>query len=285
MHNDSADSPEAEVQRLLEERGTIQGWIGRLEERSEGVSEKIVQRVSADYQDRLHSVLEALSAHQRALRDRIEEAERNLAGAEARRAAAMDDFEEARLRTTIGEIEEWAWKEREPVLQNALNEANDTREQALGDVERLVEILSQLDDRDESSDAFGGTDELDAGAVEAAEESTEGSAEEGMDGQGALALGAAAARIEIGRVVLAELEAEEREEAVVELAAGGENRATSPDGSQIEVDAESTAATATDDEADEDVDTSPKPGIKCAECGYTNDVSAWFCGVCGADIG
>src|SRR5690606_37685866 len=26
-------------------------------------------------------------------------------------------------------------------------------------------------------------------------------------------------------------------------------------------------------------DTAPKPGLKCAECGYTNDLSAWFCGV------
>lgn len=32
-------------------------------------------------------------------------------------------------------------------------------------------------------------------------------------------------------------------------------------------------------------ETSPKPGLKCPECGYTNDLSAWFCGVCGADIG
>ena len=31
--------------------------------------------------------------------------------------------------------------------------------------------------------------------------------------------------------------------------------------------------------------TAPKPGLKCPDCGYTNDISAWFCGVCGADIG
>src|SRR5690606_18321695 len=35
---------------------------------------------------------------------------------------------------------------------------------------------------------------------------------------------------------------------------------------------------------DEAPSTPPPPGVKCPECGYTNDVSAWYCGVCGADL-
>ena len=37
-------------------------------------------------------------------------------------------------------------------------------------------------------------------------------------------------------------------------------------------------------EAQEELDTRPTPGVKCAECGYTNDATAWYCGVCGADL-
>lgn len=32
-------------------------------------------------------------------------------------------------------------------------------------------------------------------------------------------------------------------------------------------------------------DTRPRPGAKCPECGYTNDSDAWYCGVCGVDLG
>lgn len=39
----------------------------------------------------------------------------------------------------------------------------------------------------------------------------------------------------------------------------------------------------TDDEPDPEA-VRPKPGSKCAECGYTNDVEAWYCGVCGVDL-
>jgi hypothetical protein len=33
-----------------------------------------------------------------------------------------------------------------------------------------------------------------------------------------------------------------------------------------------------------ELDTRPKPGVKCPDCGYTNDPQAWYCGVCGADL-
>ena len=29
----------------------------------------------------------------------------------------------------------------------------------------------------------------------------------------------------------------------------------------------------------------PQPGLKCPECGYSNDPAAWYCGVCGVDLG
>jgi hypothetical protein len=44
-----------------------------------------------------------------------------------------------------------------------------------------------------------------------------------------------------------------------------------------------TAPTAEEDE--EDADTRPQPGLKCPDCGYSNDPAAWYCGVCGVDLG
>lgn len=46
------------------------------------------------------------------------------------------------------------------------------------------------------------------------------------------------------------------------------------------------AATApTGEKAEEESDTRPQPGLKCPDCGYSNDPAAWYCGVCGVDLG
>ena len=50
------------------------------------------------------------------------------------------------------------------------------------------------------------------------------------------------------------------------------------------------AATApnTDSRSDDDEpseETRPQPGLKCPDCGYSNDPAAWYCGVCGVDLG
>ena len=38
-------------------------------------------------------------------------------------------------------------------------------------------------------------------------------------------------------------------------------------------------------DADKDKpDTRPTVGTKCVECGYTNDSTAWYCGVCGVSL-
>lgn len=285
MHNDSLDSPETEVQRLLEERSMLQDWIVRLEERSESVSEKIFRRVSEDYRERLHRVLDSLADHKRSLVDRLEEAERSLAGAEARRAAAIDDLEEATLRSAIGEIDEWSWREREPALQHVVNEANQSREHALAEVERLVEILSQVDDREEDEEA---PEPLSAGleADDEVADSVEFLVETDVsdDGQESLALNGSPNRIEIGRIVVADGLGEGEDEADLTDLEDGVLTELEAALTESATDAE-IAVTGTATATDEEADTAPKPGIKCGECGYTNDVNAWFCGVCGADVG
>jgi hypothetical protein len=45
-----------------------------------------------------------------------------------------------------------------------------------------------------------------------------------------------------------------------------------------------TAPTGESDEEEADGNTRPQPGLKCPECGYSNDPAAWYCGVCGVDL-
>lgn len=55
-----------------------------------------------------------------------------------------------------------------------------------------------------------------------------------------------------------------------------------------ELDRAIAATSPTGDSAEESEDegkTRPQPGLKCPECGYSNDPAAWYCGVCGVDLG
>ncbi|MDR0787419.1 MAG: zinc ribbon domain-containing protein [Gemmatimonadota bacterium] len=261
--SDGKTSSTAEIQQLLEERATVQAWLNRLDEHSVSVSEKIVRRVLGDYQERFRRVLDALSTHQRALHDHLEEAERTLAGAEARRVAATDDLEEMALRTRIGEIGEEDWIEHEPLLRSAVEEAEQNRSLALAEVERLVEILAQIGDREEEVPEEVA---LVAETIAPMEETVVlslGSPEI----QGALALGA---RLEDSRVAV--------------VGGAGSDLLEDEDSPEDEIDTVYQGYSS-ESAVEEEPDTSPKPGIKCSECGYTNDTTAWFCGVCGADIG
>jgi hypothetical protein len=51
--------------------------------------------------------------------------------------------------------------------------------------------------------------------------------------------------------------------------------ATAPSGSGSE----------SDSREEEPQATRPQPGLKCPDCGYSNDPAAWYCGVCGVDLG
>lgn len=44
------------------------------------------------------------------------------------------------------------------------------------------------------------------------------------------------------------------------------------------------SAGADEEEGNDDLDAPSRPGLKCPECGYTNDAEAWYCGVCGVDL-
>ena len=46
-----------------------------------------------------------------------------------------------------------------------------------------------------------------------------------------------------------------------------------------------TAPTGEGGEPDEETSARPQPGLKCPDCGYSNDPAAWYCGVCGVDLG
>lgn len=257
--NGQGASAVSSVNELLARRAQVMDWLGRLEEVRDAESERVVDRVRADYEERLRKVVRELSAHLESLHAELSAARERRREAESRFREAEDALHEARLRHRIGELSAEAWEARRPGLEGAVGEVAAEREAAVAEVRRLEEVLSQIDSGvlvppvpDEDPDATLAEALL---AVETPRPAARPAAETATLGF---------------------------EEVLPEPAA-------LDDGLEFLEELDRALAASTEDpeeeeEAGEEEDTRPGKGTKCPECGYTNDVEAWYCGVCGIDL-
>lgn len=139
----ATDAPSA-VETLTRRRAQLQDWLGRLGEVGSGVPDHVADRVRRDYEDRLRSVTQELSEHREALTVELDGRRAELEGADARRVAAADDLEEARLRHLIGELAEGDWDARRPELEAALAAAETQASGVRAEVERLDALLRDI---------------------------------------------------------------------------------------------------------------------------------------------
>lgn len=258
--SENAETGQTEVEELLNRRATIEEWLARLDEQEGRVNEQIIARVREDYRSRLRAALDALGAHRRSIQEQVDRARALVASTEARRAQAAEELEEAQLRTLIGEIDDESWAEREPRLKAAVSETAEAASNARAEAEHLSAILAQLDERERSASG----NEAPALAIGLADSVSdfEEDPEPTVDiGEGIEAIGIA---------TVVELPASDLEETEAFL---------------TEIDRALATTRGQDILSEGEPDTAPKPGVKCGECGYTNDINAWFCGVCGADVG
>jgi hypothetical protein len=260
---DEHRSERSEVLQLIERRSTVQGWLARLDEQKGRVSERVLEKVRGDYQIRLQETLDALATHRRSIQDELGRASDRLLAAEEDHQAALDELEEGRLRNSIGEIDDSNWGAREAELAEAVERASASEVAVREETRRLEELLGQLEERGPASTPTFSVEPLevvtkvDRGSASWLDEPDE------MPPPG---------RSEpLAHAPLAGLESH--------------NFLSDIDRAVIKT-PEQPGLISHSLESDEPVeDTAPKPGLKCAECGYTNDLSAWFCGVCGADVG
>jgi len=257
-------SESEEVFHLLARRSQVQEWLKRLDTQRGAVKDRILERVREDYEARLQETVETLARHREAVRNRFDEAGERLGTAEEEHLAILDRLEEARLRHLIGEMDEPHWAETSGRLGKLVEAARENEEAAREENRRLAELLQQLEERGEIEKDSPPLDAYHPGDIEDDEDY-----EDGTPGGTALA-GASfsagpSASLSAGAPFLAEID---------RAISGHEEELSSPPPPSRAV------------SLDENPEmTAPKPGLKCSECGYTNDLGAWFCGVCGADVG
>lgn len=295
------------VTDLLEQRARIQSWLDNLHTVGAEANSRVVDRVRSDYQRRLGTVLDELAEHLESIRSDRETRQKELTAASKRLEEASEELEEARLRHMIGELSDEEWRKRQPDLGDAVTEAEADREDARAEVERLDQLLRQLEadgkqqpreegqprDRteDEPETAAGAAlladsvEDLDAaGAVDVTEDEAAGPE---LPDTGQREDDDSDLRIVHSPDPLAFLaELPGSEDATVEQPEPAQDdddflrdldRAIGGDANAAQ------AGSVPPDEEDPE-QFRPTPGTKCPECGYTNDPEAWYCGVCGVDL-
>lgn len=298
---------------LLQRREQLQEWLKRLDELDD-IPAQVARRVRADYEQRLQAVVDELGAHRDQLASDRQRLDERLLEAAERHDGAADTLEEVRLRHRIGELTAEEWEDRRPGLEGELEAAAAERAEIEREIVALDELLGQIGaatpvDDPHAADgwALGG----DAGFAEAADEWSPLLPDNDFDDSVSDAITAEAVdeeetieAFDVGRLAP---ETTEEEHATLDIAATDElgeitsfadeaealaDRVDRPapddDIAFLEELDRTIAATAPrgparDDEAPEE--TRPQPGLKCPECGYSNDPAAWYCGVCGVDLG
>lgn len=311
-HHTGAES----ATELLARRAQLQDWLTRLSEVGTDIPGQVARRVREDYEQRLAAVVAELSAHSEALaadRERLDE--RLLAAAE-RHDGAVDALEEVRLRHLIGELSIEDWESRRPGLESDVEAAAAERAETEREIVALDDLFRQI-----SAPTIDDEATVEAG-TQAPEPLGQGMEEEPSAAPGSFAEAAeewdpelpvleetrepeavASETVEPPHTAVQRPEATASQESrpfdedLVEIT----NFAAEAEALANEVDREpgnddyafleeldrAIAATAREEREEEGdpAETRPQPGLKCPECGYSNDPAAWYCGVCGVDLG
>src|SRR5437868_2784056 len=100
---------------LVRQLHQLRAWIAKLDEVQPGQASLLAPR---------RRVTEDLAAHGEEIERALEQVRGDLAAAEERRAHAGDAFDEQELRFTIGELDDAAWSQARPGLENEVVEAD-----------------------------------------------------------------------------------------------------------------------------------------------------------------
>jgi hypothetical protein len=130
----------AVIERLLDERRQYESWIARLSTAEDATPANVRDRVKADYEARLHAVLEELKAHAESARQTIEQKQHFRLELKKKEGLAAEKLAETELRHAVGEYDEAAWSQ---VHKDAMAELVTLREE-LQAVEADIGKLQEL---------------------------------------------------------------------------------------------------------------------------------------------
>jgi hypothetical protein len=279
----------APVSQLLERRDQVQGWLTRLDELASECAAHVAARVRADYEGRLSTFLTELGTHLDTIREDAERVRADFDAASARHVDAVDSLDEVRLRYRIGEVGEESWEERRGVLEEEVATAAASRDEAAAELQRLEELVAQIERSTGASRARIHDIAISTAAVSELPATADAGEDDVIDiSELEVAPASDEETVPEPHLSLSALDYPWEIPSAAAEVAGEDGESDAPAAGFLEE-----LDRALNDESEGDpaftlteaeLDTRPKPGVKCPDCGYTNDPQAWYCGVCGADL-
>jgi hypothetical protein len=295
-----AGNPLDAVAGLMLERQRYEAWIAQLEAKRAITPPHVFERVRADYEARLRSVIEQLSGRTTELKDTIAALTTRLAKLQQEEGKLRDERYEAELRAAVGEYTPEQWKELVATSDAELARRAADRANVASELARLQQILSMSGSRA----AAGEVPPLPANALDGGTPPRPSSAPVPAV-PGAPASGAPAPNFD--ELAFLKSVIDPRAEAAAAAAAASATPpppappAAPPDTGTTSAPRirPAAAAVSTPQEQKPAVERVPEPevpeflkdvpvdnvkSLRCAECGSMNLPTEWYCERCGAEL-
>jgi len=131
------------VEKLLNERRKVAGWLSALEDRRGDTSPTVYERVHGDYSAKLEKVQAKLAAAADSVQSLAADVALRLTDKEQALAAKRDERAEAELRAAVGEFSEREWEKRRTKLDDDITAAAAERDTLHDELGRLRGVLAE----------------------------------------------------------------------------------------------------------------------------------------------
>lgn len=135
--------PEA-IRELLEQRGTYQGWLSRLDELGSEFRPEVAEKVRGDYAGRLATVETELEGHRTELETALADRTAAVDKVAGEHDARLAELEETQLRHVVGEFDDEEWERRRAEHQVGIDELEAELTTQRAAVESLQTVLGEL---------------------------------------------------------------------------------------------------------------------------------------------
>lgn len=159
-----AGNPMDAVATLMLERQRFEAWLAQLESRRAITPPHVFERVRADYERRLHEVMDQLTSRTTEVQATMAALTERLARLQTDETALRDERYEAELRSHVGEMPASDWEKLQRDTDERIARIGTERTTVTAEIARLQQLLSMSRDRARASSEPGAPRDTDTAA-------------------------------------------------------------------------------------------------------------------------
>jgi hypothetical protein len=137
---DNNSEGSAPIEALLQERARFQQWLAKLDAAAGSAPAGVRQKVRADYEGRLQTVIDQLKSHAATIQEELDRFRRSQQDLDGRKVGAEEALAEAQVRYAVGEYSEDEWGRLSSDGTGTLETLQRELDQVESEIARLVEV-------------------------------------------------------------------------------------------------------------------------------------------------